>query len=207
MYEQQAERTAWVLGTSPGRRVGVFLAELLHDPCGVSCSIGICGQKKTLGCYRLVPVASQSVEVAGLECSLYDLLSSTVPHSRGLTGPLSVPVPLIRILPRSGENLALVANGKISAAVKLWSRIDAETNASISEVLPYFADPKAAEWTLQPRMLSEHFYDMCTGLDEPCLVALKQAYQWAIKWKRGMVSAELMRSCAGCDLELAALAG
>jgi hypothetical protein len=199
LESSRPERLAFVLGTSPGRRVGIFLAELLHDPCGVSCSIGICGQKKTLGCYRLVPIASQSVEIAGLECSLYDLLTNTIPFSRGLTGPLSVPVPLIRILPRNGDSLTLVGNGKISAAVQLWSRVDAQTNASISSVLPYFTDDKIGDWQLQPKMLSEHFYDMCSGLDESSIFALKQAYRWAIQWKRGAASIELGRGCTGCS--------
>jgi hypothetical protein len=106
------------------------------------------------------------------------------------------------VTPKGGQGLELIANGKIAAAVKLWSRIDAETNASISSVIPFFTNSVQTA-QLPPKLLSQHFHDMFDGADEAGMVALRNAYFWAIDWKAGRAPVEIFGTCKGsCVREL-----
>jgi hypothetical protein len=205
--KRNAQRIAWILGIDPGKRTGIFLSELVHDPDGMGCSIGLCGQRKLLGCYRLVPIRIASVELAGLESSLDKILGETLSDPAfingpgvGLGGPLGQPVPLVKIIEKytpsrvtlqSGETSALVATGKVCATVRLWLDRDRSGEIAVSTMQPTYQTPSAAKTVVSNQLIRKllippgETWDTASGVDDHCMDAARHALFWTMRYRSG----------------------
>lgn len=203
--KRNAQRVAWVLSIDPGKRTGLFLGELVHDPDGMGCMIGLCGQKKLLGCYRLVPIRIASVELAGLESSLDRILVDTLSDPGvvngpgvGLGGPLGTPVPLVKIIEKytpsrvtlqTGETSALVATGKVCATVRLWLDKDRAGEIAVSTMQPLYQTPGAAKTVVSNQLIRQllippgEVWD--SRIDDHCMDAARHALFWSLRYRSG----------------------